>query len=357
MKCRNVRGLIAASLYDDLTEAERTLLDGHLASCAACRAELDTLRKLTDCMADSVPPLDCDLLPAVRRRMAQLETEEDGGGRKRMGRGLPFILHPSSFILPRWRLGFAAAACLAVIAFVSYSVYGPSISNPKSQISNLKSQISPTATALDQAALLAKNRDFTGAFRLLKQAVQTHPDDPMAAEAQLRYADIAFSELHWYPEAHDAYNTLWKNYFSVFSASPESQDRFDLLDQCRDKDYAPLYALDAARRGTDDQFAQLEKVVARYPATFVAHLAANDMAQLAAEAALPAADTRVLAMERARDRCTDPVAVAQLKVELGQIYWKELNNPGKARDFFHEVAQSDNVVLAQLAKDALAGLK
>ena len=348
MKCRNVRGLIAASLYDDLTEVERTDLDGHLASCAACRAERDSLKKLKDCMADSVPPLDCDLAPALRRRMAQPTDSR---------------LQTTDYRLRSWRLAFAAAACLAVIALVSYSVYGPSIPNPKSEISNLKSQISdlksPAATALDQAAVLAANRDFTGAYKVLKQVVEAHPADPMAAEAQLKCADIAFAELHWYPEAYTAYNTLWKDYYSVFSASPESEDRLDLLAEVRekDKDYAPLYALDAAGRGTDDKFAQLEKVVARYPATFVAHLAVNEMAELVAEQAQLTADTRVLAMERARDRCTDPVAVAQLKVELGQIYWKELNNPGKARDFFHEVAQSDNVVLAQLAKDALAGLK
>ena len=53
-------------------------------------------------------------------------------------------------------------------------------------------------------------------------------------------------------------------------------DDRDMLAEAREQDYAPLYALDAARRNDVDQFARLEQVVARYPKTFVASAAAED---------------------------------------------------------------------------------
>jgi len=347
MKCRNVRGLIAASLYDDLTKTERNALDGHLLSCAACRAERDKLKKLADLMTDTAPPLDFDLLPAIRQRMTQPH---------------PYSLKPKVYSLTSWRPAFAAAAICLIIAALIYNISGPTSNQPPAYnlqptAYSLKPKaLSPVQQALNQASTLADNRDFTGACQVLKQVLEDHPADPVAALAQLKYADIVFSELHWYPEAYKAYNTLWRNYYSLFSASPESIDRFNLLADFHAEDYNPIKALDVARNSTEDKFAQLENVVARYPATSVAHLAANDMAKLMAEEAQISADTQVLSMEHAKDRCTNPLAVAQLKLELGKIYWKELNNPGKARDFFHEVEQSNNEMLAQLAKEALTGI-
>ena len=339
-QCRKVRGLIAASVYDDLNDQERTLLDGHLASCAACRAEAEALENLAARIPDPNPRLDVDLVPILRRRLAET------------GMGPPRRV---------WRYALTAAASIVVIAAISYGVSGYLTIQDRAQplvATSGASSTSPMGGALNEAARLAAGRDYPGAYRLLRQAVNATPDDPLAADAQERCAAIAFAELRWYPEAYTAYSSLAQRYPAAYPARPESIERLELLAEARANDYAALYALDAARRGMGDQFAEYERVIARYPATFVAHLAASDMAGLVARDA-PAAEAGhggLAAMEYARERCTDPVAVAQLKVEVGHIYWKEMNNPEKARDLYNEVAASGNTVLARLAKDSLANL-
>jgi hypothetical protein len=214
--------------------------------------------------------------------------------------------------------------------------------------------------AIEDATALGEKRDYPAAYRALKGAVETYPEDGAAGEAQRLRAELAFAHLHWYPEAYEDYQTLAESYPAVFRSSVESVTRRDLLAEAREQDYASLHALDAARRHAEAPFAQLEQVIARYPATFVASAAAEDLARLAARE-VPAeeeeAGRHVLAMERARDRCTNPVAWAQLSLELGHIYCREMNAPGKAHECYNEAAESENPVLAQLARRSMAELE
>jgi len=210
--------------------------------------------------------------------------------------------------------------------------------------------------ALTEADRLARYHDYTNAYRTLKQSVEESPDDPLAGDAQLRRADIAFSLLRWYPEACEDYELLADRYPAVFVNSVESIRRRDLLAEARERDYASLHALDAALRSSDNQFAQLERVIGRYPGTFVASSAAEDMARLVAveDAAAGEASARLAAMERARDRCTNVIAKRQLNLEVGHIYQREMNDPAKAVECYNEVIENDNAVLAQLARQSLA---
>ena len=335
--CRRMRGLIAASLYGDLTDKERRELDGHLASCAACRAEAESLARLVAAIPDSAPELDVDLVPALRRTRPIREPVAYGFGR---------------------RLAWAGAVAAAVVGIIAYGLIErvgmPTHKAPTHVTSVIK--VSAVRHALDEAAASIQDRDFVGAYRVLREAVEAHPDDPLAGQAQVQCADIAFSELHLYPEAFDAYEAVAMYYPHVFSTSVESITRRDVLAEARKEDYASLYALDVARGSVLEQFAEFEKVVARFPQSFVASLAIEEMAQLVGDAATGTGH-RVLAMERARDKCTDPIAIARLNIEIGQVYWKELGDPDRARDQFTEVLESENGALVQLARESLASLE
>jgi hypothetical protein len=309
-----------------------------LASCPACRIEAESLARLTTRIPVSHPQLDRDLLPQLRRRL-----EED---------------KPYSPKLV-WRVAFAAAvATVLVVAGISVLyTYKPIPNAGQSQVA----EASPVEHSIERANALMSARDYVAAYRLLGETVATHPNDASAGQAQRLHADIAFAQLQWYPEAHEDYEGLAKNYPALFRTNPDNCiTRRDLLAEARVDDYAPLYALDAARRASGDKFAQLEKVVTRYQkALFVTALAAEEMARVVARE-LPAADGQnqhVAAMECARDRCTDPAATARLNLEIGHIYLRELNEPEKARNLYDEVANSANATLADLARESLAELE
>ena len=105
-------------------------------------------------------------------------------------------------------------------------------------------------------------------------------------------------------------------------------------------------------------FTDLEHVVARYPATYVASHAADRMAlMVAAESGFNQPEGYLTALEQARDECTHPIAVAQLKWEMGLVCWKQLHEPGLARDLFEQVKTSDNTALAELASNALLDMR
>jgi tetratricopeptide (TPR) repeat protein len=252
----------------------------------------------------------------------------------------------------------AGAACAAIVALlVSLSV--GYVTRHRAQPPMAMAVLSRVEQAVEDAMALKEKRDYPAAYRVLKSALETYPQDSAAGQAQRLRAELAFAHLHWYPEAYEDYKTLAESYKVVFRSSVESVTRLDLLAEARAQDYASLYALDAARRDAENTFAQLEQVIARYPGTFVASAAAEDMARLAVRE-VPAEEVgggrEVLAMERARDRCTNPVAWAQLSLELGHIYCREMNAPGKARELYDEAAESEIPVLAQLAKRSLAEL-
>ena len=100
----------------------------------------------------------------------------------------------------------------------------------------------------------------------------------------------------------------------------------------------------------------LESVVARYPGKLVATLAVDAMRSLACppEGGEPA--VRVAELETVRDRCTNPIAIAQLNLALGGLYWSELRDNERARAVLSEVAGRGPVVLEQRAQAALEAM-
>jgi len=335
-KCRRVRGLVAASVYNDLSQKELQTLHAHLDSCEPCRKQAAALNRLAQFIPVTAPVLDQDLWPAIRRAVRRAS--------ERNYRPLRLA----------WRAGLALSLCVAAAGAVTYGLYRTYNTDGAAVIAEAAL---PLQNDLDAVSDMINEHDYVTAYRRLEKALQANPGAPLAAEARVQLADLAYSKLNWYPEAYDAYDRLVREH-SEFCDMTECISRHELLDEARALDYAPLYALDAARRARDNSFSRLESVVARYPGTLVASLAAEDMArQSLDQGAATAGETHVAAMERAKGRCTNPVAIARLKLEIGHIYMRELNDAAKARSFYADVANFQDKTLASMAEGSLAALE
>lgn len=338
--CFRVRGLLAASAYGDLTDRERRTLEKHVAKCAACRAEEVALTRLVSQIPADDLPADCDLMPSLRRRLAESETAAAGNA---------------------WKLAFFGAACVMVFGLFATVVWKQlPTATPGQQVSHVEEPgtLSPVGTVLEEASALMEVRDYPRAYQVLQEVVETHPDDALAGEAQRLLAEIAFGHLRWYRQADKAYETLARKYKAAYDASPDLGEvvaRRELLAEARKDSYRSLEAFDAARHGLGDRFKKLEDLLAQYPGSYIASLAAEELARLVAEetGSPEDAQTWMAAMETARNRCTNPLAIAQLNLEMGHIWRDRLNNPARARELYVEAAKTDSQALARLARDSL----
>ena len=197
-------------------------------------------------------------------------------------------------------------------------------------------------------------QDFTGAVALLEKTVRTHAEDPMAGAAQLLLASLEFEHGQHYAQAYAAYDVARQRYPQAFSRQPENVRRFNLLDETRAADYQPLYRLDAARESSQP-IERLEALMAEYPATYVAGRAVEEMCSVLQKE--EPGVTAMAALEQAQDRCSNPLAVAQLHVALGDAYWGELHDSGKARDAYTAAIQTGHVALARLAQEGLSRIE
>lgn len=338
-KCRKVRGLIAESVYQELAETDRATLERHTATCGSCREEAHALSAMVERIPQSEVLLEQDLVPVLRARLREEAAQ---------------VVSPA-----RWGLRYAGAlACVLLAVVLGYVVVGggPGVVDNEPLI---VVTASPLERTLETAWDLAESNDFSGAYMALNQGLTDYSGDPLAGTAQRMQADLAFSKLRWYREALADYEALKRGHFASFKDDQESKERLDLLTQARGVDgaFASLHRLDEARRS--ESFDSYEDVVGDYPATFVASLAAKEMAVLAvhSEQAGNQTVTPVFAMETALARCSHPSAVAQLKMELGNLLAGEANDPTRARAVYQEVAQGDNEELAQLARISLSELE
>ena len=322
-KCRSVEGLLAVSVYEALDPRDARILDAHLQGCEACRREFEALRTMVAVVPREPVEFTGNLLPALREEI-----------RRRPGRVRVFGW---------WGFGGAMAVQAPDMPASRYATVQPA---------------SPMVEAMALASERMDSANYNGAYQVLKKAVQEHPEDAMAGDAQMVLADLAYSHLYRYADAYQGYETLRMAYNDTFTAAPENTERLALLAEAREVNFASLEALEAARRAGPNSFDRLEAVIGRYPAQMVASLAAEEMARLVASdiADTGVGPSDVLAMEQARDRCTDPVAVARLNLELAETYMTELHNGGQACTLFQQVLDSGNPALAQLAHDTVARL-
>jgi len=130
--------LLSASLSGDLTAAERSALDAHLAGCDRCRATMEAFaeeRRLIAGLHGGVPPRDL----AIRVR-AGIEGRRPGA--------TPWWRRPGPLVGGFAALTTVAAALLAIVVFSDLS-RGPTANQPSASPTPVASEdIEPTATQL-----------------------------------------------------------------------------------------------------------------------------------------------------------------------------------------------------------------
>ena len=326
MNCEEMEGLIAASLYETLEAADNDTLQTHLAECVSCRTELASLRALVGAMSAEPAIFQGDLLPALREELRR----SDFKGWHRGWR--------------RYVLGFSAAAMLACVLTLTQ---GRHVDAPTD---NPVARASVDPTVADARALVASD-NAAGALALLKDALATEVDAARAGMLQLEVAELEFSALRRYDAAYDAYSVVRDRYAGAWTESPGIvKERFDLLTEAREANFEPLYQIDAAVKQGDGGIPTLEQLMARYPGRGLAQAAMETMVAMSNVEGLGA-------LEDVRSRLSNPVAVAQLDVRLGEGYCAGDVDPAKGKALLHAVAESPYEVPAQMAKDVLARLE
>ena len=331
--CKTYRGDLAAALYEPLEAEAQARLDAHLAQCAACRAEDQALRAFVDAIPSNGAAFEGDLLPALRE-----ELRHTAPGTRRFAWG---ILAPVT----------VAVAAAVVAVFTLLAPEEPPAPSRQITLSPPVDLAVPARAIAGAARTLAASNNFVAAQGLLTNALEN--EVPAAGTLRLALADIEFEHGQRYAEAYGAYQTLKRDFPAVWAASPaETKDRFDLLSEVRGDNFDPLYRLDAVHT-----FEQLEKILALSPERqMLASLAVARMAEIIQAEGAPDTGIRVAALEAVRARCTEPLAVAQLSIALGDVYWKELKDPLRARPHYEEAASATHLALAQRAEAALSEL-
>lgn len=326
--CEYFQGQLAAALYEPLTAQEQAELDGHLAECAPCRQDQHDLRQLIAELPVRDIPLDTDLLPQLHKRLTE----------SNIVRFRPW----------RWALPAAAA-----VLFVSglYALRGEFPASTPGPVAANTAE-STMGQVLQAAAGLVQSGNHQAAYTLLTSAIKTHAGDSRAGEVQMALADIEFTQFQHYDRAFDAYTALKRDYWETFRSNRENADRMEVLDEARVSNFEPLYALNRA----EGSFEALESVVSQYPATFVASLAVSSMEDLVRESPVEGSEMSVASLEKVREKCTNPTAIDQVNVAMGNRYWKDLNDPSRARDLYVGVVRSESVALARVAEQKLAEL-
>ncbi len=316
-----IEGLIAKSLYEPLSSRERRQMDKAMASDPSLEGLAGRLETLVEQSPRYSVISTPDLLPDLRLAIAAEDTA------------------PSPRPLWSRRNSFAAATSLGAIAIVGFALWQIPGSIPQPVYA-------PAASLMQQAmqqsdALIAEHQSGD-ALRMLETALRAQPDDPDAASARLMFADLAFEE-NLYPTAQEAYSEVQTKHAEFVLALDESArfrvaERVDLLDECSVDGFESLMAYDAALREADDRFERLERVAARTASDPYGLLAGRvlwSMAEIANESdGLTNAEARVAALERVRNRCSNPVVAARASFEAGQTYEREVGDPVRAMEAY-----------------------
>jgi len=331
---KRAEALVAQSLYEPLSDAERAELDALLVSMPELKNEAESMRAFVNRVPVTDAEFEGDLRPAV---MANLRT--------RTGMRIP--------ILPHWAI--ALTAFVVVATGVGYWIVAhPPAAVAPGPVAQVPAE-SPVGEALAESDALLQSRDFAGAYSLLASAVEDHPADARAAEACQRMADIAFDDLQSYSDAFAGYDLLRHRYVDQFRAVPANFTRLNLLDEQRgpDNQYAGLRALDAARR--DDNFESLEDLAGRNPATYLASAAATEMGRIAAAAeGFDASTSPVRALRTAQFRSKNAVTKSQLRLEVAHLLAASPDERDRARELYEEIANGPITTLAAAARKSLA---
>ncbi len=338
MKKWTIRKLMISALYGEATPQEQELLESELQRNPSLRAEYDELRVALMAIPQTDPvPAHPPILPLVRSRLRREQTAET-----RRQRAFPYAAT------------LAAAAALALILAFPFLPNNPSTSNGD----RVSVENSLLYNALRESLALKAQGDDENAVLLLKTAIESSPNDALAGQAQMELADILFDRMKRFKEAYDAYHTLKMNYPKVFSAHSLNIARLDLLDECRKDDFEGLYLFENARRAPRGELRPWENILARYPGSRIANLAMQEMVDrvLYEMAGTTGAEAQTELIEKLRARLTNPVAIAQLNLELGKTYWTRYADKQKAQLLAQEALKSENPEVVAMAQGFLQQL-
>ena len=120
MKHKQFEEWLQLSLYDELSEQERTLLDKHLASCKRCRSGLQELKNILAAASQYQPmPVPEQLLQEARRNLrVHIRTEE---GRAHLWKKIQNAL--DGILSPPYQVAFGGAAMLLIGLLAGYFVF------------------------------------------------------------------------------------------------------------------------------------------------------------------------------------------------------------------------------------------
>lgn len=338
---RKREALLGGALAGASTPGERERLARMHERAPQAREELDRLQAFLSELPADAPTLPADLLPGVRARL-----NETGPATAR-----------------DWRLAGAAGLCMAAALVVLAPMVLPDRREPGADSVAETTTAPPPATAqrLSMANALLYEGRHAEAYDVLTEALARFPGQPFAPAAQQQLADLDFAEFQRYERAYEAYTRLRSEYPEQFASDPENAQRLDLLDEARRVRFASLNEFDAARTRRTGRLEALERVLARYASTHeLAPRVAEEMADvLIADGAVDAQDgpLRVRALELARDRCTDPLALARLDLEIGKAYLRDAGDPRAARALGERVLAAGDPGLTELARGFLSSFE
>jgi len=338
---KETEALIAASIYDELDPGDRAKLEATLTKNPQARAEFIEMRTLAGVIPVEDIEFRGDLLPALRQQIAEHKQKQ------------------LAWLPLRWFAPFAVAGIVVGTVFTyGANPFGGGNATPATSPVPSAAGVAalPLHAMLEEADAQAANKNWIGARDTLNAAISKYPADTLGADARARLADLHFSKLHEYPQAYAEYQKLRDEFPQAFAASPLNVDRFNILAEAKADNYEALHMLDEARDSGADIFQQLEGLIARHPDTFVASLAVDSLREQIPVPKALSGESQVVALEAVRDRCTHPVAIAQVNMSLGRLYAGELGDVDTARSLYQSVAETGPVELARSAKEALSAL-
>lgn len=341
---RRFERLVAAALYDEVSEDERRALERAEANDNRLLKLHDELRAVRGQIPNVAIEPPVDLLPLIQARLGEPQRATSARAMRRVA----------------FRAAVGVAGLVIAIAGV-WMVAGPSRTPHPVPGPSAGAGTSPIEVAMAESERLLAKQDSAAAYDVLAEAISRQPRHALAGEAQYHLATIAF-DMKRYPEALEAHAKLIGEYGDWLAESNERdrevKDRRELLAEAKSSNFASLHEFNAAMSDRVDRFARLEAVVDRYQNQFiVANLAATEMAKWVADENGADFDTgrgRLAALKSARERCTAPVAVALLELKIGNAYRDDIGDLSSAEVHYREAEK--NPALAARAKDALSEL-
>jgi len=266
-----------------------------------------------------------------------------------------------------WATVYVTVAAVALLAVgissgymyfdnASVIVAKESAGSPKPLVAAAPSPKDRLATLITSLPNLVEQNDIADTVGAIEQVVAANPNMDNIGEALCTIADTEFRCLKRYDKAFAAYDKLRVDYPDLFDSLQDCATRYNLLAEARWENYGPLYNLDVAR-SRENSFAEFENIVADYPNTALAGEAVDEMCSLerSVQKGRPIQVADVL--EQVRERCSNPIAKAQVDLTLGHHYRNTLHDRECAMACYQRVAASDHVALSNQAHLALAQME